>query len=107
MQLIKVQNTLANKLLEYEKDVNYYNYCDNYNDDKEAYDDILNTLRSSKGIDCILFSIQEDIDNFDGFFKNQPNNIYVKDMLNKSRNLFNEVKKYQKDMIDMEKEYWR
>lgn len=102
MNIINIQNNLANKLLEYEKDVNYHEYCDNYNNDEEAFEDILKTLRSSEGIQHVLFALQNDIDNYEGYYKDEPNNTYVKDILSKVKNLFKDVRDYQREMINME-----
>lgn len=102
MKIVEEQNNLANRLMEYEKDIDYYEYCDNYNDDDEAFEDILKTLRSNTGIQHILFSLQNDIEVYENFHDKEPNNDYVKSILKKARNIFKEVKTYQKNMNELE-----
>ena len=102
MKIAEVQNDLANKLLEYEKEINYYEYHDNYSNDEDAYKDILDSLRNNYEVEQILFILKEDLNTYEKFYKEEPNNEQIKYMFSKTKSIFDDVKKYQKSMNEME-----
>ena len=54
MKIEQIQKNIAKKIINYEKNIDYYEFDNNYKNEKEAFNDILETLRNSNGIIYIL-----------------------------------------------------
>jgi len=106
MKIEKIQKNLAQRILDYEKDVDYYEFNNNYNNDDEAFNDILETLRNSDGIEYILTYLNNDIDHYQSINDVDKNDAYVNEVLKNARSIYDEVKKYQDGMINMEYGRW-
>lgn len=103
MKIEQIQKDIAKKIINYEKNIDYYEFDNNYKNEKEAFNDILETLRNSNGIIYILEMLNNDIRYYEKLYKINQNDCYVNRVLKEGKNLYNEIKEYQDSMVKMEK----
>lgn len=99
MSMDERRKSLSNRLIEYSKDYNYYEYKDCYDTDEDAYNDYYDQLGSSKKIQNILYEIGEDFDRSDAI-----NNEEQDEELEKLYQLHKDLFLYKKDLKKLENE---
>lgn len=98
MSIQKIQKDLAKKLVEYHKEVDPYEFKCCYDTDEMAYNDILKTLKSKKGINMVIKVLENEIIYYSELEKEDIN-----DYCNYSKLMLIEVFKYVKKLNELEK----
>ena len=96
------QLKLVNDLLNYELEYEHYELKDMYNSESEAFDYILETVQSEKGINIVSNYLRDDVENFRFLYNENPEDERNKEMYERSLKLFKEVIDYKRDFKKME-----
>ena len=96
------QLKLVNDLLNYELEYEHYELKDMYNYESEAFDYILETVQSEKGINTVVNYLRDDVENFRFLYNENPEDERNKEMYEKSLKLFKDVINYKRDFKKME-----
>ena len=82
------QLKLVNDLLNYELEYEHYELKDMYNSESEAFDYILETVQSEKGINIVSNYLRDDVENFRFLYNENPEDERNKEMYERSLKLF-------------------
>ncbi len=85
---------LTNDLVNYAKDVDLYDYNDVYENDDQAFDDMKKSLLTTSGVNTLIESLCNDINDFAS--ENDLSNSDILDNFNTASNLLIKLNQYSK-----------
>ena len=99
MSLAEYQKELAWKIVDYQKEIDPYEFRDCYDDENDAFSECLEALSKPSGIKTIIKTFKNDIDYMKSFNSNES---FIKKSILNATNLMNEVVNYSVDLKKME-----
>lgn len=104
MKINELREDLVTRLVEYEENRDLYNFRDCYDNKDEAYQDVEKILCTRKGINNILYELNEDIEDDNLILETEMQNEELLKFQDIVKKLYDDVYEYKKMFLKEIKE---